>query len=192
MFETLYQYIQPLIQLTPAEKRVFEGVFTYKQVPKNYILADAGKVCNELFFINKGLIRLYYHKEGDEITGFIFKEGLFAASFESFLTGNPGTQTLETIEDCDLLVTNATYMEKLYAEIPKINVLTRKIAEQRFLNAQQILSSYILDSPEERYLKFEAKHKDLLMRVPQHMIASFLGITPVSLSRIRKRIAEGN
>jgi hypothetical protein len=69
-----------------------------------------------------------------------------------------------------------------------MNILTRKVAEQRFINAQRILSSFILDSPEDRYRKFEEQNKDLLQRVPQHIIASFLGITPVSLSRIRKRI----
>jgi CRP-like cAMP-binding protein len=69
-----------------------------------------------------------------------------------------------------------------------METLARKIAEQRFINAQLILSSYILDSPEERWKKFEATNGDLLLRVPHHMIASFLGITPVSLSRIRKRL----
>jgi len=78
-------------------------------------------------------------------------------------------------------------LEKLYRLVPNMNILVQKIAEQRFINAQTILSSYILDSPEERWKKFEAIHGDLLLRVPHYMIASFLGITPVSLSRIRKR-----
>ena len=81
-------------------------------------------------------------------------------------------------------------MDELYEQVPKINILTRKIAEQRFINAQQILSSFLLDTPEERYLKFIEKNGDLLLRVPHHIIASFLGITPVSLSRIRKRVQE--
>ncbi|RYZ20118.1 MAG: hypothetical protein EOO10_23570 [Chitinophagaceae bacterium] len=68
--------------------------------------------------------------------------------------------------------------------------MARKVAEQRFINAQLLLSSFILDSPEERYRKFEGQHGDLLLRVPHHIIASYLGITPVSLSRIRKRLME--
>ncbi len=192
MFESIYRYVNHFISLTNKEKAIFESVFTFRQVPKNFVLIEEGKVANELFFINKGLLRLYYTKDGDDITGFIFREGLFAGSYDSFLRRSPGIQTLETLEDCDLLAITADHMEQLYAEIPKMNILTRKIAEQRFINAQMILSSFILDSPEERYRKFEEQHKDLLLRVPQHMIASFLGITPVSLSRIRKRIAEGN
>ena len=102
----------------------------------------------------------------------------------------PSIQTLETLEDCDLLVITKEGMENLYELVPKVNILTRKVAEQRFINSQMILSSFILDSPEERYRKFETHNKDLLLRVPQHMIASYLGITHVSLSRIRKRLKE--
>lgn len=192
MFEFIYRYVNHFISLTEKEKSIFENAFTFRQVPKNFVLIEEGKVATELFFINKGLLRLYYTKDGDDITGFIFREGLFAGSYDSFLRRSPGIQTLETLEDCDLLVVTADNMELLYEQIPKMNILTRKIAEQRFINAQMILSSFILDSPEERYRKFEEQHKDLLLRVPQHMIASFLGITPVSLSRIRKRIAEGD
>lgn len=79
-------------------------------------------------------------------------------------------------------------LNTLYKKVPRMETLARKIAEQRFINAQLILSSYILDSPEERWKKFEATNGDLLLRVSHHMIASFLGITPVSLSRIRKRL----
>jgi CRP-like cAMP-binding protein len=133
---------------------------------------------------------LYYTKDGEEITGFIFKENLFASSYDSFLRQVPGIQTLETLEDCDLLVLNKTALENLYEALPKMHILARKVAEQRFINAQMILSSFILDSPEERYRKFEEQHGDLLLRVPHHIIASYLGITPVSLSRIRKRIMK--
>lgn len=192
MFESVYRYVNHFISLTEKEKSIFENAFTFRQVPKNFVLIEEGKVATELFFINKGLLRLYYTKDGDDITGFIFREGLFAGSYDSFLRKSPGIQTLETLEDCDLLVITASNMETLYEQIPKMHILTRKIAEQRFINAQMILSSFILDSPEERYLKFEQQNRDLLLRVPQHIIASFLGITPVSLSRIRKRIAEGN
>ena len=71
-----------------------------------------------------------------------------------------------------------------------MHIVARKVAEQRFINAQMMLASFILDSTEERYCKFEEQHGDLLLRVPHHIIASYLGITPVSLSRIRKRLME--
>ena len=190
MFHSLYQYIQPFVSFTDKEKQVIENELVFRQVPKKFKLAEEGKIARELYFIIKGLVRLYYTKDGEEITGYIFKENLFASSYDSFLRQATGIQTLETLEDCELLVINHTQLQSLYESIPKMNIMARKVAEQRFINAQMILSSFILDSPEERYRKFEEQHGDLLLRVPHHIIASFLGITPVSLSRIRKRLMD--
>lgn len=190
MFSALHHLVSHFITLTPNERFLFEQCFTFKQVPKNFVLVKEGDVAKEIYFINKGLMRLYYNKDGEHITGFIFREHLFAGSYDSFLQQLPGNQYLETIEPCELLCLTKEKMDMLYEELPKINILTRKIAEQRFINGQQVLSSFLLDSPEERYLKFERVHGDLFLRVPHHIIASYLGITPVSLSRIRKRIEE--
>ena len=188
MFEPLYQYIQPFAALSGPETEILEHAFFFRQVPKKHKLAEEGKIAKELYFIIKGLVRLYYTKDGEEITGYIFKENLFASSYDSFLRQAPSMQTLETLEDCDLLVISYTRLQQLYDELPKMHIVARKVAEQRFINAQMMLSSFILDSPEERYRKFAAQHGDLLLRVPHHIIASYLGITPVSLSRIRKRL----
>jgi CRP/FNR family transcriptional regulator, anaerobic regulatory protein len=190
MFETIYNYIKPFVSFTESEKQVFEDAFSFRQVPKKFKLAEEGKIAKELYYVVKGLVRLYYTRDGEEITGYIFKEGLFASSYDSFLRQVPGLQTLETLEDCDLLVINHQRLQKLYDDLPKMHIVARKVAEQRFINAQMILSSFILDSPEERYRKFEKQHGDLLLRVPHHIIASYLGITPVSLSRIRKRLMQ--
>lgn len=190
MFSGFYQYTERILSFTVAEKALIESAFSFRQVPKKFKLAEEGKIARELFYIVKGLARLYYTKNGEEITGYIFKENLFASSYESFLRQVPSIQTLETIEDCDLLVINYTDLQKLYAELPKMQLLAGKVAEQRFINGQQILASFILDSPEERYRKFEAEHGELLLRVPHHIIASYLGISPVSMSRIRKRMRK--
>lgn len=190
MFETIYSYIKSFVSFTENEKQIFEDAFSFRQVPKKIRLAEEGKIAKELYYIVKGLVRLYYTKNGEEITGYIFREGLFASSYESFLRQVPSIQTLEALEDCDLLVINYKTLEKLYNDLPKMHIVARKVAEQRFINAQAMLSSFILDSPEERYRKFEEQHGDLLLRVPHHMIASYLGITPVSMSRIRKRLME--
>lgn len=190
MFEELFNSVSVFVNFTPSEKRNFQDAFTYKEVPKNFTLVSEGQVANELYFIKKGILRLYYNNEGDYITGYIFREHLFAGSFESFLQSSPSNQYLETLEDSELLVISKEKLDVLYESIPKINTLTRKIAEQRFINAQQILSSFILDSPEDRYKKFALENSDLFLRVPHHIIASYLGITPVSLSRIRKRLME--
>lgn len=190
MFQNFYSYTNKIITFTDADKNILESAFSFRQVPKKFKLTEEGKIAKELYFIVKGLVRLYYTKDGEEITGYIFKENLFASSYDSFLRQVPSIQTLEALEDCDLLVINKRELDALYEALPKMHILARKVAEQRFINAQMILSSFILDSPEERYIKFEADHGDLLLRVPHHIIASYLGITPVSFSRIRKRIMK--
>lgn len=190
MFKGFHEYTGQIVSFTPEEKAILEDAFTFRQVPRKFRLTEEGKIARELYFIVKGLVRLYYTKDGEEITGYIFKENLFASSYDSFLRKIPSIQTLETLEDCDLLVIDHQGMERLYERLPRMNILTRKVAEQRFINVQMILSSFVLDSPEERYRKFEAQHGDLLLRVPHHMIASYLGITPVSMSRIRKRMTQ--
>lgn len=187
MFDSLFRYIDAIAPFTDKEKSVVENAFTFRQVPRRFKLTEEGKVARELYFIVKGLVRLYYTKDGEEITGFIFREHLFASCYDSFLRQVPSIQTLETIEDCELLVITHNDINELYEILPKMNIFTRKVAEQRFINAQMVLSSFILDSPEERYRKFEEQHGDLLLRVPHHIIASYLGMTPVSMSRIRKR-----
>ncbi len=190
MFDELFRSVSVFINFSKKERRAFQNAFTFREVPKNFTLISEGQIANELYFINKGLLRLYYNNDGDFITGYIFREHLFAGSYDSFLQSSPSIQYLETLEDSELLVLTKENLDGLYRSMPGINLLTRQIAEQRFINAQQILSSFILESPESRYLKFVQKDKDLFLRVPHHMIASYLGITPVSLSRIRKRLME--
>ncbi|MCU0385529.1 MAG: Crp/Fnr family transcriptional regulator [Flavihumibacter sp.] len=188
MFAALFNYCSQLVSFTMEEQQIIESYFSVRQVPKKFTLIQNGKIARELYFINKGLLRLYYTKDTEDITAFIFREHLFASSYDSFLRQTPSIQGLDTLEDSELLVITYDDLNTLYKKVPRMETLARKIAEQRFINAQLILSSYILDSPEERWKKFEASNGDLLLRVPHHMIASFLGITPVSLSRIRKRL----
>ncbi len=188
MFSALFTYSAQLVSFTREEQQIIESYFSVRHVPKKFTLIQNGKIARELYFINKGLLRLYYTKDTEDITAFIFREQLFASSYDSFLRQAPSIQGLDTLEDSELLVITREDLHTLYKKVPRMETLSRKIAEQRFINAQQILSSYILDSPEERWKKFEEMNGDLLLRVPHHMIASFLGITPVSLSRIRKRL----
>lgn len=190
MFDALHQLIAQFVTFSDREKAILENAFVFKQVPRKFSLVRQGQVANELYFINKGMLRLFYENEGDEITAFIFRENLFASSYDSFLRQTPSIQSLEALEEADLLVITQSKMNELYEELPKFNILTRKIAEQRFINAQQILSSFLLDSPEVRYEKFMQQNGDLLLRVPHHIIASYLGMTPVSMSRIRNRLAQ--
>lgn len=159
-------------------------------VPKKTRIVDLGQIARELYFVTQGSIRLYYLKDGSEFTGFIFTENLFAASLESFIDQVPSNQILETIEDCDLISIPHSHVMDLLQSSEYFKTIWRVQAERRFINAQKILSSFILETPEERYKHLLENQPELIHRIPHHIIASYLGITPVSLSRIRARLAE--
>jgi CRP-like cAMP-binding protein len=190
LYKALKEQLNAIVPISEKEWNIIRNKFIFRQVPKKFVLVKTGDIADEVYFVNKGLLRLYYEKDGEEITAFIYSENLFASSYDSFLSKTKSNQCIDAIEDCDLLVLSYQAMQELYAEVPKFNIIARIVAEQRFINAQRILSSFILDSPEERYLKFTKQFPNLIQRVPQHIIASYLGVTPVSLSRIRKRIFD--
>lgn len=162
--------------------------FEPRSYKKKTILLKAGEVSNEVYFLIDGCMRLYCEKDGMDISTFFFTEQMFAGSYSSFISRKPGSHFIETLEDCKVLVLSHQALEALYLEFPKMNEFVRKSIEERFVVVHDLFTSYILNSPEERYLTLQKERPELLKRIPQHQIASFLGITPVSLSRIRNRV----
>ena len=133
---------------------------------------------------------MYCEKDGEELSTYFFTENMFAGSYDSFLSRKPSKVAIETLEDCDVLVLTHEAQETLYKVFPKMNEFIRKAIEQRFVLLHDLFISYLLNSPEERYLTLLKERPELLQRIPQHQIASFIGVTPVSLSRIRNRVAK--
>lgn len=191
VFTQFWQFAERYASFSPSEKRLVENCLVLRQVPKQYPLVSIGAVSKEIYFIAKGSLRLYYlTKAGEDITGFLFLENMFAGSLESFFSQVPSIQQVETLEDCELLALSHDHLEKLYWEVPTMNVLVRRLLADRLSYAQRVVASFILKKPEERYLALLEHYPQLLERVPQHMLSTYLGITPVSLSRIRRRIAQ--
>lgn len=178
-----------MLPLSHSEWQLFTEVFVHRIVPKKHLLTGVGSTAREAYFLNTGAARLYFIKDGEEICANFIFEGGFITSFESFLMQSPSRQAVETLEECELLVLNKAKLEALIKAHPKFNMFSKAIAEQAFIMLQRRASSFILDSPEERYMNMISERPEILHRVPQHMIASYLGVTPVSLSRIRKRIS---
>ena len=115
---------------------------------------------------------------------------MFAGAYDSFISQKPSRHSIEVIEECQVLTISFKDLQDLFIEFPKMNEFVRKVLEERFVELHQLFTSYILDSPEGRYLNLLTHRPDLLNRIPQHQIATFLGITPVSLSRIRNRVMK--
>jgi CRP-like cAMP-binding protein len=173
-----------------SELEIIMPYFEQKKFKKKSILLNIGKVSNEVFYLINGCIRLYCEKDGEELSTYFFTENMFAGSYDSFLSRKLSKVAIETLEDCEVLVLSHQSQEKLYEIFPKMNEFIRKAIEQRFVILHDLFISYLLNSPEERYLTLIKDRPELLQRVPQHQIASFLGITPVSLSRIRNRVLK--
>jgi CRP-like cAMP-binding protein len=164
--------------------------FKAENFKKKTNLLSAGKTAKEVYFILSGCMRLFYEKDGEDISAFFFTEGMFAGAYDSFISQKPSRHSIEVIEECQVLTISFKDLQDLFIEFPKMNEFVRKVLEERFVELHQLFTSYILDSLEERYLNLLTHRPDLLNRIPQHQIATFLGITPVSLSRIRNRVMK--
>lgn len=192
IFDNFWIFTEQFVVFTPQEKELIKRQLTVRDIPKNHVLIDVGEVAEETYFINKGCIRLYYlTEEGEEVTGFVFLENMMGGSGESFFSQVPSTQIIESLEECELLVLTYDKLEQLYLDVPKMNVLVRKLLQQRMIFAQKVVASLIINKPQDRYSSYLQLHPDLENRIPQHVLASYMGITPVSLSRIRKRLSKG-
>lgn len=190
---TALQKIELFRQFTDfadSELEVIMPYFEFRKIKKKSILLDIGEVSNEVFYVIKGCIRLYCEKDGEELSTYFFTENMFAGSYDSFISRKPSKVAIETLEDTEFLALSYESQEKLYKIFPKMNEFIRKAIEQRFVLLHDLFISYLLNSPEERYLMLIKERPDLLQRIPQHQIASFLGVTRVSLSRIRNRLAK--
>ncbi|MBK8152061.1 MAG: Crp/Fnr family transcriptional regulator [Saprospiraceae bacterium] len=173
-----------------SELKIIMPYFEPKKIKKKTTLLEIGKVSNEVFYLIKGCIRLYCEKDGEELSTYFFTENMFAGSYDSFLSRKPSKVAIETLEECEVLVLTHKGQEKLYEIFPKMNEFIRKAIEQRFILLHDLFISYLLNSPEERYLMLQKDRPELLQRIPQRQIASYIGVTPVSLSRIRNRVTR--
>jgi CRP-like cAMP-binding protein len=180
------------IKIDDDEWAAFEPHIFTKKVKKRETLIKEGQICSEICLVLRGVFRQYHLRDGEEKTTFFHFENDFACNYESFLTKQPSDITIEALEDSEVLYFNAETLTRLYRLYPKYEVFGRLIAENVYLCAINRLKTFLLDSHEERYRKFltTEESQTILSRIPQHYIASYLGITSVSLSRIRSRLMK--
>ena len=192
MHKFLLDTIRQIINLDKEAEASITTSFKELKIKKGDHFLKEGEPNLLLGFIVNGLVRIYITKKGEEQSCIDFsKEGEFITVYESFLQKGISTQSIQAIEDTTLLVINNNDLQNLYQNIPNGDKLGRIVIEKRFIElAKQLLSIYLHNS-EQRYLHFVKTYPDLLQRVPQYYIASFVGVKPQSLSRIRKRLAKG-
>ena len=190
MTEKLIIIIQSFIDLTLKDVDCINQLFSKKELKKgDFFLAD-GQVCKQVGFIVKGLIRYYINHDGEEKTYAFAQENNFVCNYESFLPQKPSTKIIQALEDCEMLIISFTDLQIFYKSIAQGERFGRLVIAQVFIQLLQDLSSFYTDTPEYRYEKFIKEHPGLQQRISQYHIASYVGVKPQSLSRIRKRISN--
>jgi CRP-like cAMP-binding protein len=187
----LRTYIERFVALTDAEWAPLAAGLRVRPLARHAHFVAAGDTRPELALVLRGALRLYYpHPSGEERTTYFFFENHLLADYAGCLTGRPSQLGIQALTDCELVVFDYAVLRGLYDQLPVYERFGRLLAEYHLLGTDARLVEQLTLSPEERYRQLLRSGKTkILERVPQHLVANYLGITPVSLSRIRARVA---
>lgn len=189
MVKSLLDNIQGLITLSSAERDIVTSLFKEKTYKKGDFFLSEGQICKQVGFVASGLMRYYINHDGQEKTYSFSQENNYVCNYESFLPQRPSSKIIQALEDSDVLVISYDDLQLLYANVREGERFGRLAIEAVFIQLLQDVSSFYTETPELRYERFLKDHADLQQRISQYHIASFVGVKPQSLSRIRKRIS---
>ncbi len=191
MTHLILNSIKNLVHLNSVEESAFLDILQVKQLKKKEFLLREGQICNKITFLNSGCLRLFYNIEGNENTIQFFMANSWYTDYTSFLTGQPTVENVQVLEACEVVQFKKEDIYNLYNLYPVFDRVGRVMAENAFLSLSTLNKMLTNEDPEERYLNLLQKRPELVEKIPQHYIASYLGVKPESLSRIRKRIFRG-
>lgn len=183
----MFDELIDLIKVDKTNWERFQDLFLEKEIPSKTVLLREGEISHQIHIVRKGCLRIWFNKEGKDITFQFFFEGQSVASIDSLICNKPSLFTIESIEPSRIISIEKDDFEQLQQVYPELKVRIQERLFQRFRNYAYLFLSRIKDSPQERYEDLVKNHPEIIRRVPQHYIASYLGITPTSLSRIRNR-----
>jgi CRP-like cAMP-binding protein len=191
MFEVFFTHVNDKVELSPEEKETIRTFFSPKKLRKKQYLLQEGDVCRALAFVEKGLLRSYnVDEKGSEHMIQFAWEGWWIADTYSFLSGEPSAYNIDAIEDGELLLISLEHFEEMMIKVPKMERYFRILFQNNIISKERRLLSSISYSAEEKFKKLSETNPQLIQRIPQNLIASYLGITPETLSRIRKNLAN--
>lgn len=193
MLDQFKKYIQDKIKITDEQFDLISAGLVSKKIKKDMLLLREGDVCSQVFFVSKGLLRAYtIDSFGKEHIIQFGPEDSWVSDRNSFYFNLPAMFYVDAIEDCEVVYINKEFYEKAEKIIPGFNSFTVMILHNSIRFMQRRISLLLGATAEQRYLDFIELYPNLTLRVPQWMIASYLGITPESLSRVRKELATKN
>jgi CRP-like cAMP-binding protein len=187
--DQIRKQFEQIVPIPDKDWEAFTAQLVRREFAKKTIILHEGQTENYISFIEEGIIRFFIPKEGNELTfSFIFNDEMLCA-YDSFLTRSPSLYAAETITHTILWSFTYADLQKLYKEVPLTNIIGRIASEEIYLKKAKREISLLNDSAEERYLKIFSDKRNLINFIPLKFLASFIGITPQALSRIRKRIS---
>ena len=185
--EKVIDYLNSLSSLTNEEKNLVRSILLVKEVPKKKILVRAGEISNDIFFVNEGLLRLYFiDKEGKEQNKNFSAEDAFTASFASLLAKDKSNCYIQSIEKTSLTIADHSKFIEIADRSLALQTCARKLLERVFLSKEKREYEFLMLSAKERYEAFVRDQGGLLPRIPNFHIASYLGIRAETLSRLQK------
>lgn len=191
MYELYFQNFNSKVPvpLTAEEQALVAGYLTVKKIRKRQYLLQEGDVCKAVAFVEQGALRAYTlgADSNEHIIQFAL-EGWLISDISSFLTGEPGTYAIDAIEDTQVLLMSRAATDELAARLPKFQAYMYQLMTKAYIALQKRLKAAISLSPDERYTGLLASYPSIAQRVPQRMLASYLGLTPETLSRVRRRL----
>jgi hypothetical protein len=187
MYQKLFDFLSKYVTLDDEEKKAIISLDIFYLKKKGALLLKEGQKTNESFFVLQGCIRSYYLIDGEEKTTAFYTE-MEGLTPPCVITKTPSEYYISCVEESILLISNSEIEEEMNRQFPKFDILCKVLSEELLAKQQLNFDEFKTSSPEQRYLSLVEKRPDLIKRVPQHQLASFLGITPQSLSRLRARI----
>jgi CRP-like cAMP-binding protein len=188
------EQLRKFVDFTDEQWALFAAKLYLRELKKKDCFVSAGKVCTEIGFMLSGSTRFFFVRDGIEISSYFCFELDLITSYASFLKKTPSPVSIEALEDCRLICFSCAGLTELMQDprlVYPLEHMGRLIAEYLICCYEERVMSFLAQSPEERYRYMLQSSPALLQRIPQHHIANYLGITPVSLSRIRRRMVTG-
>jgi CRP-like cAMP-binding protein len=191
MFGKIFDELKSRGPLAPAKWEEYISCYHRIEIPSRHVLLKEGEIARRSYFVEKGCLRVWFNNHGKDLTYRFVLENQFVSSAESYRKGNPSLFSIESIEPCIVHWIHKKDLDKILEEMQEIPAFRKDYMNalfERQLDYMNKFLSFIRDSPAERYQRLLEDSPEIIQRVPQHYIASYLGISPVHLSRIRNKI----
>ena len=180
-------YLRQFVSFSHDEEQEMLRLLSVRRISKGEPLLAAGQQSKAFYYLIKGCVRMYYLVDGIEKNTFFYTEGQFVSSYESFVRGSPARHYISCLEDCELVIIDQQTAYHLLSFSARFEQLSRILMEEELIIYQQMLSGFVTQKAERRYAQVVEQRPDLIQRIPQYHLASFLGVSPETLSRIRAR-----